>query len=1094
MAFQTGSDAVFAATSQIANGSYTVTLDANLTVGNITYRGGDAGSTLQIAVGTGSTIQISNVNPPMAVAVDLGTTLTIAPTISGTAGLSLTNSGTLVLSGVNTYSGGTTIGGGGILSVANDNNLGDASGGLILQNGALLTTANFTTARTILVNAGIANSLLSASGTTATYQGVVSGSGALQIGGSTFDQVGTVVLTNPNNSYQGGTAVLNNAVLMVDSDAELGNISGDIKLRNFGELLTTAAFTSARNILLNPSLEPVIVVNPAKPLRTNILAASSGSTANYTGPISGTAGLQVGDEINQGTIVLSGNNTYTGGTNILPGTLEAASNNAMSTGPVQISGGMFMINDGVTLANPVTFAAAGALVNYGTLNNSVLDQSTHGGFVVNIGTINGNVLLSGSENLVGLLTGSRITGNLALNAPNSLLILAGLGQQLLSQAVVGTLTESGSLVKQDAGTWTIDRPLDAPLGTEITGGILVLEAALTTAQVNVSSGATLQLNTGGTIGNLVDSGSLVFAGSATVILGGIISGPGNLVQSGAGTTILGGKNIYSGGTVIDLGTLIVDNPQALGTGNVVVNGGVLGADPQPINVLGNYTQNAGGTLQLTVAGRAAGQFDVLNVTGNAALNGTLQLLNLGYQPHTGDQVRLITTGGVVSGRFSQFLNPFTPAAGFNTIDLVYARKSVTLEFLTLLPPVLPPVSDVVPVVITTDFSSFALTPNQLASANLLDAVQLDPKAISLISFLNQEPFSALPNNLQKISPEGLSAFFEIGFSNANIQRLNLESRMDDIRNGSNGFNSNMKVNGATVNDKSGADGKSSKVVVEPILQHLPENRWGVWVTGFGDFVSVDGDANANGYNFTTGGATLGLDYRLTDQLVIGVMGDYSHTWTSLQPSGHIDVDSGRGGLYATWYSQGFYLEGAIYGGHNNYDSSRAGLGGLATGGTEGSEWSTFITGGYDFHFGLLTVGPIASLQYTSVHIDDFSENGSLAPLTIHSDSAESLRSDVGFRVFYQWQIGKVVLEPSLKAAWEHEYKYSALPITAGFAGVPGPSATFYGPSEGHDSAVVSAGLSAQWTPAIATYVNYDGQLGRANFNSNAVTGGVRISF
>jgi outer membrane autotransporter protein len=101
---------------------------------------------------------------------------------------------------------------------------------------------------------------------------------------------------------------------------------------------------------------------------------------------------------------------------------------------------------------------------------------------------------------------------------------------------------------------------------------------------------------------------------------------------------------------------------------------------------------------------------------------------------------------------------------------------------------------------------------------------------------------------------------------------------------------------------------------------------------------------------------------------------------------------------------------------------------------------------------------------------------------------------VGFRAFYQWQIGKLVLEPSLKVAWEHEYKYSALPVTAGFAGIPGASATFSGPSEGHDSAVVSAGVSVQLTPAISTSVNYDGQLGRDNYDSNAVTGGVRISF
>jgi outer membrane autotransporter protein len=82
----------------------------------------------------------------------------------------------------------------------------------------------------------------------------------------------------------------------------------------------------------------------------------------------------------------------------------------------------------------------------------------------------------------------------------------------------------------------------------------------------------------------------------------------------------------------------------------------------------------------------------------------------------------------------------------------------------------------------------------------------------------------------------------------------------------------------------------------------------------------------------------------------------------------------------------------------------------------------------------------------------------------------------------------------LRAAWEHEYKYSALPISAGFVGIPGASDTFSGPSEGHDSAIVSAGVSVQWTPAIATYVNYDGQLGRDRYDSNAVTGGVKFSF
>ncbi len=582
------------------------------------------------------------------------------------------------------------------------------------------------------------------------------------------------------------------------------------------------------------------------------------------------------------------------------------------------------------------------------------------------------------------------------------------------------------------------------------------------------------LVTSRTISLLANGGTIDTNGFNATFSGDIINS-GSLTKIGAGSLTLSGNNTYTGGTGLDAGTLVVASAQALGLGDVVVNGGVLGADSQTINVKGNYTQNAGGTLQLGIGGTAAGQYDFLNVSGHATLGGTLQLISLnGFQPKISDKLTLVSAGGGISGKFNSVLDQFSPVI---TLDLIYGPNTLVLEF-------------------GSDFAAFAQTSNQLAVAKLLDKMALDPREAQLISFLSNEPVVNLPGDFEKISPDGLTAFYEISFSNANIQRLNLEGRLDDIRSGSNGFSSNMKVNGVTVNleDKAGVDGKSSKGVVEPILQPGPQNRWGVWVSGFGDFVNVDGDGNANGYNFTTGGVSLGVDYRITDQLAIGVMGEYSHTWTALNPSGDIDVNSGRGGLYATWFNHGIYLNGAIYGGHNNYESNRSSLGGLATGGTEGAEWSTFVSGGYDFHFGHLSVGPIAGLQYTYMNIDGFSENGSVAPLAIHSGSAESLRSDFGFRAFYQWQIGKILIEPSLKAAWEHEYKYSALPITAGIAGIPGPSATFFGPNEGHDSAVLSAGVSAQLTPAISTYVNYDGQLGRGNYDSNAVTGGFRISF
>jgi uncharacterized protein with beta-barrel porin domain len=67
----------------------------------------------------------------------------------------------------------------------------------------------------------------------------------------------------------------------------------------------------------------------------------------------------------------------------------------------------------------------------------------------------------------------------------------------------------------------------------------------------------------------------------------------------------------------------------------------------------------------------------------------------------------------------------------------------------------------------------------------------------------------------------------------------------------------------------------------------------------------------------------GVDYRLTPHLAVGLFGGYSHTWTDLRP-GHIDTDSGRGGIYATYFDPtGWWVNVGGYGGYNSYDTSRA---------------------------------------------------------------------------------------------------------------------------------------------------------------------------
>jgi autotransporter-associated beta strand protein len=363
----------------------------------------------------------------------------------------------------------------------------------------------------------------------------------------------------------------------------------------------------------------------------------------------------------------------------------------------------------------------------------------------------------------------------------------------------GVISGAGALTMTGPGTLSLTGTNTYSGGTSFNGGILAVNSSanLGTGALSFNGGTLQALATGSGIAwtkaVALNSGGGTFSagGTTTSTVSGVISGSGAFTLAGTGTLVLSGTNTYSGGTVLNGGTLTVNSAQALGLGNVQVNGGVLRADPQPINVKGNYTQGAAGTLDLQVAGASAGQYDSLKVGGNASLGGTLQLLALnGFKPKVGNQLTLVTTGGVISNQFAQFIDPFSIGSGYNTVELVYGKNSVLLEFLNLtksVPPADPPA-----VIATINFESFALTPNQRAAGNLLDEVQLNPKATDLISFLYKKPVANLPGDLEKISPDALTAFYEISFSNANIQRLNLEGRLDDLRSGSNGFSSSWQ--------------------------------------------------------------------------------------------------------------------------------------------------------------------------------------------------------------------------------------------------------------------------------------------------------------
>ena len=802
-----------------------------------------------------------------------------------------------------------------------------------------------------------------------------------------------------------------------------------------------------------------LLAAPDTKIRTDV-----GVTATISAPIANDSGPAKLTKTDAGTLVLVGNNTYTGGTTIEAGTLQLGNGGTSGSiiGNVTDNGVLaFNRSDSVTFGGVISGTGGVAQIGAGT--TILTGNSTYtGGTTISAGTLQ--------------IGAGATTGSIVGNVGNNGILLFNRSD---SVAFGGVISGVGSLTKDGLGTLTLTGTNTYSGGTTISAG-------------------TLQVGNGGTAGsitgNVIDNGTLAFNRSDSVTFDRVISGTGNVVKLGTGRLTLTEANTYTGTTTVNGGSLIVDgsiasvqtlvNPDGLfgGTGFLrnLVNSGIVspGDSLGTLHVSGDYTQNPNGTLRIEVAGTAPGQFDVLAVGGHASLAGTLQLIRLGnFQLQVGDKLTFLTAGRGVSGTFSTIQNPFLS----NTI--VKAQ-------ITVLP-------NAVQLIGTQgSFTEAACNPNSLAVAKALDSAVGDPRAAGLINFLDNQPINQLCNDFTLIAPEQLASIFNIGVSLANVQTANLERRMEDIRAGSTGFSAaGFTMNGSTPNfsglgGPTGAEGKAGPSVLAPI----PENRWGVFVTGLGEFTHVDSTDVARGFDLQTGGFTLGVDYRVCPYFAVGLIAGYAHTNADLANSGNLDVNSGKFGLYATAFSGGFYLDTAVTGGISGYDTHRAALLGTASGSTNGGDLNVLVNGGYDWKKGNLSIGPTASFQYTYVSFNGFTESGSLAPLKINDQHVDSIRTAFGMKASYDWKVGSVLVRPELRVGWQHEYGNSAYSIAASFANGAGSSFTVTSPKIGRDSLLLGAGFAVLWSDRISTYIYYDGELGRTNYQSNNVSAGVRVTF
>lgn len=575
--------------------------------------------------------------------LDLSTagSTTLSNNVLGNGGVVKTGSGTVFMTGANTYAGGTDIQQGAIrvtdtsflgtgaitvqagaaldLSIAGPQSLNQAISGAgllrksdqgdltLLGNG--LTGGLDVVGGRVIVNTAAAigggpvtlaadTQLVFDTAGTETMGNTISGAGAL-----TKDGAGVLVIQNAN-AYTGGT-VINAGRLGLNSGQGLGTGSvlvmqgaqlsiGGVTLANeisgAGQVLKTSnnvgSLTGINSHTGGTDIQGgTLLVNSTAALGNGAVTMAAGTflDIDYNGAsnvtlnnvVSG-AGTLIKD--GTGTVIVTGANSYTGGTAINAGRLGINTGSALGTGGVTVNSGAELAIGDVTLANAVT--GTGRVIKTSAGNTALTGANTFSG---------GLELLGG--NLTAASVGSLGTGAIALAGGSSLSV-----GNAASQTLGNALSGAGALVKIGTGIMEINSANTYSGGTTITAGRLTLGSGsgLGAGGVTIANGAELAL------GNIT--------------LANVVSGAGRVIKTGSGSAVLSGNNSHSGGTDIQGGDLAVSSVTALGTGAVnTASGAALRVGNATAQTLGLALTGAGSLIKSNTGD--------LTVTNNALTGG-----------------------------------------------------------------------------------------------------------------------------------------------------------------------------------------------------------------------------------------------------------------------------------------------------------------------------------------------------------------------------------------------------------------------------------------------------------------------------------------
>lgn len=297
------------------------------------------------------------------------------------------------------------------------------------------------------------------------------------------------------------------------------------------------------------------------------------------------------------------------------------------------------------------------------------------------------------------------------------------------------------------------------------------------------------------------------------------------------------------------------------------------------------------------------------------------------------------------------------------------------------------------------------------------------------------------------------------------------------------------------------DGNTDPVNMAKVIEDdAPATDWGGFVQVQGTYSEQDANENFAEADATSIQINVGADKRINDNLAIGALIGYSRTDADVDSLDSEVIDNAVNTALYTHFSEGnSFIEGMIgYRAHfYEYDRNIIAGAGTATSDTVGHQLPASIRVGHDFKFGedrQWTFTPQAALHYSLLYVDGYSESGAGALNLIVDDmSAQSLQSEVGFRLARRYTGNYGWVSPSLYASYNHEFLDDNTSVGTRFSGGLTPFNVRTADPE-RDFAIL--GIALDGTPADYPHLHfglrYDVQVGQDDYLSHTASAHMRV--